>query len=110
MIRRYLIGFSLSLLLTLLAALIIVFGVSGTLAKTLLVLLALLQLGVQLIYFLHLGREKGQEFEVAFFAFTLIVVGILVGGTLWIMGHLEHHQGDLEKFKDGIVSPQNQRD
>jgi cytochrome o ubiquinol oxidase subunit IV len=110
MMRRYFIGFAISLILTLLAALVVILGIGGTGAKIMLVALALIQCGVQMAYFLHLGREKGQEFEVAFFAFTLIVVGILVGGTLWIMGHLAHHTGDLERFKDGVIAPQNQLD
>jgi hypothetical protein len=40
------------------------------------------------------------------------VVGIVVGGTLWIMHNLEHMQGMPQNipFMDGQVTPQTEND
>ncbi|MSR70669.1 cytochrome o ubiquinol oxidase subunit IV [Candidatus Kaiserbacteria bacterium] len=98
-LRTYSIGFGISLLLTL--------GAFGLLQEHLnnqhtfpphsamvpiLVALALAQLLVQLIFFLHLGDEDKPRWNLTLFAFALIIVAILVGGTLWIMHTLAHSQ------------------
>ncbi len=54
---------------------------------------AVLQLMVQSVFFLHLGRRSSPTWNTAVFLFTIIVVVIIVGGTLWIMGNL-NHMGD----------------
>ena len=72
---------------------------------------ALIQLGVQLYFFLHLGEERSPRYNLMALVFALIVVAILVGGTLWIMqelktrGHMHH-----TPFIDGVVTPQNSND
>jgi cytochrome o ubiquinol oxidase operon protein cyoD len=52
--------------------------------------LALLQLIVQLICFMHVGQEEEPRWKLLVFDFTLVVIVIVVFGTLWIMGHLDH--------------------
>ena len=108
--RTYTLGFVLSLLLTVMA---FSFVAQGALAPQVLLLalvaLALLQLVVQLVCFLHLGREKA-PWSVAAFAFAIFTVVVLVGGTLWIMGNLKHQDDMLQIFKEGVVSPQTHDD
>lgn len=48
---------------------------------------ALVQIMVQLVYFLHLF-EIGQEWTIAALLFTLLILLIVVGGSLWIMRDL----------------------
>lgn len=105
---NYIIGYALSLLLTG-AAFLIAQAYIGTgfpahiTALTLLALLAVLQLVVQLVFFLHFGKKTNQWNRVLF-VFTLFTVILIVGGTLWIMNNLEHNQ--MQPFKNGEVAPQ----
>jgi cytochrome o ubiquinol oxidase operon protein cyoD len=55
-----------------------------------LVVLALLQFFVQLVYFLHLGLEKNSRWRLFVFGLMVLVVGILVGGSIWIMNNLNY--------------------
>jgi cytochrome o ubiquinol oxidase operon protein cyoD len=55
---------------------------------TIIVILAILQMLIQLFLFLHLGSEGKPHWNSLLFLFMLIVVGIIVGGSLWIMKDL----------------------
>ncbi len=90
--KSYTIGFIYSVVLTAIA-----FGLvagqlfSNTVTAVVILVLALLQLLVQLIFFLHLGRESGQKWNVIVFVFMLNIVVILVVGSLWIMYNLNYN-------------------
>jgi len=81
----YATGLGLSTLLTLAA-----FGavMSGRLghgaALAAIVALCVLQLGVQLVFFLHLGTTGDQRSNTAIFACTALLVAIIVAGSLWV--------------------------
>lgn len=51
----------------------------------LIMLAAILQLLVQLRFFLHVDTSPTQRWALIPLLYTLIIIGILVGGTLWIM-------------------------
>jgi|SRR5579884_466443 len=51
---------------------------------------ALIQFGVQLYCFLHLGRETRPRWKLLVLAFMVTVVLILVLGSLWIMNNLNY--------------------
>lgn len=53
--------------------------------------LAVFQALIQLLFFLHLGHETYPKWKQFVFAFMLLVVVILVGGTLWIMHNLAYN-------------------
>jgi cytochrome o ubiquinol oxidase operon protein cyoD len=97
-LRTYVMGFVLSLALTLLAFFMVNKHVSsehyelkhGFLIASV-VMLAILQLLVQLTFFLHLDREKRPYWNLQVLALAVIVVGIVVGGSLWIMNNLDYH-------------------
>jgi cytochrome o ubiquinol oxidase subunit IV len=90
-LKLYLHGFIGSLLLT---------GASFLLAATqllstrvlipALVFLALVQAAVQLIYFMHMGKEAKPRWMTVVFNFMVLVILIIVLGTLWIMSDLNH--------------------
>ena len=111
-IRTYLIGFGLSLTLTLAAFLLVAFmplAREATLAA--LVAFALMQFVVQLVCFLHLGRGRGAYWNFIAFAFALFIVIVLVGGSLWIMSNLKERTHDIsELFPTGEISPHMQDD
>lgn len=50
--------------------------------------LAVVQLFVQLIFFLHLGRESRPRWNLAMLLFAFMIIGIVAGGSLWIMSNL----------------------
>jgi cytochrome o ubiquinol oxidase operon protein cyoD len=84
--RAYVIGFVLSLALTLVAYSL---ATENSLPQIefaiVIVLLALVQFAVQLYCFLHLGTEAGSRARLFVLGCAILIVGILVGGSLWIM-------------------------
>ena len=94
----YIIGFGLSLALTLAAYLTVQIHLrSGHLVlsdnNVLLIMacLAISQLFVQLVFFLHLNRENKPRLNSLIMLFASLVVVIIVGGSVWIMNNLNYH-------------------
>jgi len=113
MIRAYTIGFVLSILLTLVSFLLA--PNLGFFAIPLLVAAALLQLFVQLRFFLHIG-QRGVDGVSGSYTLLLtlaaVIIGILVGGTLWIMANLQRSHMHMPTLQDlyahGVMAPQNE--
>jgi cytochrome o ubiquinol oxidase operon protein cyoD len=53
-----------------------------------LAVLAVAQMGVHLVFFLHIGTDAEGSNNVLALAFGLLIVGLVVAGSLWIMDHL----------------------
>ena len=51
--------------------------------------LAIAQMGVHLAFFLHLSTGPDNTNNVLALAFGILIVALLVGGSLWIMAHLD---------------------
>jgi len=94
--RAYILGFSLSIALTL-AAYILVVGHHFSHYAILLtiIFLALVQFLVQLQFFLHIGRESKPRWNLLVLLFMVIIVWILVFGSLWIMTNLNYHHDHM---------------
>jgi cytochrome o ubiquinol oxidase subunit IV len=91
-ISSYVVGFVLSVLTTLVAYLAVVYHIWSTgFLIALIVILAVIQLLVQLLFFLHLSHEKGTRWKLVTFLFALMVVAIVVIGSLWIMHNLNYN-------------------
>ncbi len=93
----YITGFVISVALTLVAFLLVHIHVahrheypSDNFMMAVLPALAVVQLFVQMVFFLHLGRESKPRWNAMAFALALIVVLILVIGSLWIMSNLNY--------------------
>jgi cytochrome o ubiquinol oxidase operon protein cyoD len=89
----YSLGFGLSLVLTGLAYFIVTrhlnqHAYSHLFVMVAIFVLAIAQVLVQLICFLHLNRGSKSRWNLTILAFALIVIGILVGGSIWIMYNL----------------------
>jgi len=92
----YVVGFVLSLALTFVAYTLVVNKVvTGMELAAMLGGLALVQVIVQLVFFLHFGREKNSQFKVATFFSMLGVLVIVVAGSLWIMYHLDYNMMNM---------------
>ncbi|HSX27702.1 MAG TPA: cytochrome o ubiquinol oxidase subunit IV [Patescibacteria group bacterium] len=109
-LSTYLTGFSISIALTLLAFFLVVNKVgSGNALMLGLLVLAIIQLFVQMVFFLHLGRESKPKWNLAAFAFMMMVLLILVIGSLWIMNHLNYHQMSPAETDNSILHDENLR-
>jgi cytochrome o ubiquinol oxidase subunit IV len=88
-VRNYLIGLALAGLLTAvsftLAATHLVWGPSIPVA---LIVLAIAQMGVHLVFFLHITTGPDNTNNVLALAFGVLIVLLVVGGSIWIMSHL----------------------
>ena len=88
-VKTYLVGFVLSVILTAIPfALVMTHAASAAIIIPAVIAIGIVQIGVHLVCFLHMNRSSSQLWNNAAFAFAVIVVGILVIGSLWIMYHL----------------------
>ncbi|QIV96731.1 cytochrome bo3 quinol oxidase subunit 4 [Allofrancisella inopinata] len=84
--KSYIQGFVLSIIITTIAFVLVGFKLlsPGALCVSV-AILALIQLFVQLIFFLHLNTDSKARWNLISAIFALIVVFIVVAGTIWIM-------------------------
>jgi cytochrome o ubiquinol oxidase subunit IV len=88
----YVVGFVLSLVFTLIPYYLVVQKTFNTRALLATILgFAVLQLVVQVMFFLHLGREKKPRFNLVFLISTIGIILVVVGGSIWIMNHLHYN-------------------
>lgn len=98
-IRSYLIGLALSALLTALsfylvgAGLIWEPGLPAALAA-----LAVAQIGVHLVFFLHITTAPDNTNTVLALAFAVLIVVLVVGGSLWIMYNLNQNMMTMDQM------------
>ena len=88
-VKSYVIGFVLAVILTVIPFKLVMGGTleaSTTLAVIL--GLAVVQIVVHLIYFLHLDSSSEQRWNVMALAFTALILLIVVAGSLWIMHNM----------------------
>ena len=88
-IKSYVIGFVLSVILTAIPfGLVMNTGHYGFSIETVLaaiLALAVVQVFVHMVYFLHMDRSAEQRWNVVAFAFTLLILVIVVAGSIWVM-------------------------
>ena len=98
-IRGYLIGLALAALLTCVSFYIarstIVWQPSIPIALS---VLALAQMGIHLVFFLHITSGPDSVNNVMALAVGLLIVILLVFGSLWIMLHLDHNLMPMERL------------
>jgi cytochrome o ubiquinol oxidase operon protein cyoD len=52
---------------------------------------AFVQAIVQLIFFMHLGLESKPRWNTITFLFTLLVIILIIGGSVWIMNNINYN-------------------
>lgn len=103
----YTLGFTFSIIATLIPYLLLEYHiVGGKLFVIVAVASALIQLLVQLVLFLHLSFRHRSMLNLIIFIYTIMMVGIVVAGTLWIMYNLNANMMD-NVFPDGVFTPQS---
>lgn len=89
--RPYIIGFVLSVLLTIEAYILTTSQSFGTSTVIVIILvLAIVQLLVQLFFFLHLDRMVKAPWNILMFVFMAVVVATIVFASMWIMKNLDY--------------------
>ena len=87
--RTYAVGFVLSVILTAGAFwAVMAHAMSPTATVTTIFVLAVVQIAVHLVCFLHLNFSSEQRWNITAFAFAVLVVFIVIGGSLWIIHNM----------------------
>ncbi|GAC1331441.1 MAG: cytochrome o ubiquinol oxidase subunit IV [Bradyrhizobium sp.] len=63
-----------------------------------LIVLAIAQMGVHLVFFLHITTEPDNTNNVLALAFGVLIVFLVIGGSLWIMAHLNHNMMPMDQI------------
>ncbi len=86
----YMTGFILSVLLTALPFALVMTGVLHDVQTTayIVMALALVQIVVHMIYFLHMTPQAEGGWSMMALIFTIIVLVIVLAGSLWVMFHM----------------------
>jgi cytochrome o ubiquinol oxidase operon protein cyoD len=98
-VATYLIGLGLAMLLT-----VVAFFISRTTLvwqpsiPVALVVLAIAQMGVHLVFFLHMTTGPDNANNVMALAFGVLIVLLLLTGSLWIMAHLNHNMMPIDQM------------
>jgi cytochrome o ubiquinol oxidase subunit IV len=89
-LRSYLIGFGLSVVLTAIPFWLVMSGVLDSRQATALTIMvfAAAQIVVHMIFFLHMSARSENGWTMMALIFTLVIVGITLSGSLWVMYHL----------------------
>lgn len=103
-VMSYFTGFILSLIFTLIPYYMVKnqFG-SGNLLLIAILGLAVIQLIIQVVYFLHLGRGPKPRWELYFFVSTIGLILIVVGASLVIMNNL-HKNMSVQDQKEKLIN------
>jgi cytochrome o ubiquinol oxidase operon protein cyoD len=100
--KPYIIGFLLSILLTVEAYILTLsHSFASSTIVALILVLAIVQLLVQLFFFLHLDRLTKTPWNIIMFILMAIVVATVVFGSLWIIHHLDYgHSHSAQQTKE----------
>lgn len=91
-VRSYLIGLVLAVALTVASFSALGTGlVWGPAIPVLLLVLAVAQMGVHLVFFLHITTGPDNINNVLALAFGTLIVALVICGSLWIMANLNHN-------------------
>jgi cytochrome o ubiquinol oxidase operon protein cyoD len=91
-VQGYVLGLAFAIALTLasfwIARTHIIYGPGIPVA---LVALAVAQMGIHLVFFLHITTAPDNANNVLALAFGVLIVFVLVFGTVWVMAHMNHN-------------------
>nr|WP_294516603.1 cytochrome o ubiquinol oxidase subunit IV [uncultured Rhodopila sp.] len=98
-VLTYVVGLALAVLLTIVSFFIagtsLVWGPSIPVALT---VLAIAQMGVHLVFFLHITTGPDNVNNVMALAFGVLIVMLIMAGSLWIMSHMNHNMMPMEQM------------
>ena len=62
------------------------------------IVLAIAQMGVHLVFFLHITTGADNTNNVLALAFGMLIVFLVIGGSLWIMANLNHNMLPMDQL------------
>lgn len=90
-VTSYTVGFVLSVVLTVIPFALVLSGALSQAATVFCVFAAaIVQIVVQLHYFLHLDRSSGMYWNVLSLVFTVLIMTLFIGGSIWVMYSLHY--------------------
>lgn len=102
-VMSYVVGFVASLIFTFIPYYLVVQkSLSGNVLLAVIIGFAVLQMIVQVVFFLHLGREPKPRWQTGFLVATVGQVIVVVGASIWIMNHLHYNMAATD-MKDKLV-------
>jgi cytochrome o ubiquinol oxidase operon protein cyoD len=97
-LQAYITGFMLSLIFTFIPYYLVVHGTNtGTKLLAIILGFGVLQMLVQLLFFLHMGRKPRPTWQIGFLIVTVGSVLIVIGGSLIITTNLHHNMTPTEQ-------------
>ncbi|WP_378945959.1 cytochrome o ubiquinol oxidase subunit IV [Paracoccus sp. R86501] len=89
-VRSYVTGFVLSVILTAIPfGLVMAGGLSSRMLTVMIVLgMAVAQIVVHMIYFLHMNSKSEKGWTMISLVFTIVVLVIMLSGSVWVMYHM----------------------
>jgi cytochrome o ubiquinol oxidase operon protein cyoD len=95
--KSYIFGFILSLIFTAIPYYLVVHKtVTGNALLGTIIGFAMLQMSVQIFFFLHLGRGPKPMYNVSFFVATIGLIAVVVVGSVFIMNNLHYNMSPTD--------------
>ncbi len=99
-IKSYVIGFILSLIFTFIPYYLVVNQVTtGTWLFITILVIAVIQMIIQVTFFLHLGRGPKPNWNLFFFISTVGIILVVVGGSVMIISQLHYNMSPSDQIK-----------
>jgi cytochrome o ubiquinol oxidase subunit IV len=96
-LRGYIIGYVSAIALTIAAFTVVTStGMAPFSIEAALAVLAIAQMLVHLIFFLHINTAPVQKTNIMAFTATMLIIAIVVIGSMWIMGHLNQNMVPMD--------------
>lgn len=99
-VKSYLIGFILSVIFSIIPYYLVVNQVvTGNLLLVTILEFAVIQTIIQITFFLHIGRGPKPDWNLYFFVFTVGIILIVAGGSIFIMNQLNYNMSPASQVK-----------
>lgn len=91
-VKEYVIGLILSIVLTVIPFYLVISGIWGDTATVVAIIVtAIAQVFVQMIFFLHMNGSSEQTWVTMSAIYTVSIVVLIIIGSIWIFEHLGHN-------------------
>ena len=87
-VKTYMTGFILSIILTVIPFWMVM---TGAASPAVILAMAVVQVLVHLVCFLHMNTKSDEGWNMTAFVFTVLIIAILVVGSIWIMWNLNYN-------------------
>jgi cytochrome o ubiquinol oxidase operon protein cyoD len=101
--KGYFIGFLLSVILTVIPFWLVMAKVlPADMTKLIILAFAAVQIVVHMVYFLHMNGKVESGWSMLSLIFTVVFVGIILAGTVWVMYHMNTNMMPMHDMKNMV--------